>query len=256
MPRPNNFWDVLAQTADYASQAIPAAQRENRQIAQERERFGLRAQQERDQFNETRRYHDAQIGLQSARLNQPKNDPTSHRSWPQLKAAFIENPGQFTEQQQADIKHYIDKEDAVQPKEWQQPPNFIGDISSAADKAVAQNAILRKNEGTTTVITDANGNPTYAPPTTPALSRSQALENEYNLRAGQFPRYNVRPDSIRAGLGLRAAANTNSPRLGAPSSNIGDLRRMDRPQTVGNEVDLSTLSDEELDALERQITGQ
>ena len=257
MPRPNNFWDVLAQTADYASQAIPAAQRENRQIAQERERFGLRAQQERDQFNETRRYHDAQIGLQGARMNAQQH-PTSHPSFDQVYADILLHPENYDPQVVKDFKEANSERHPgraePQPKEWQQPPNFIGDISSAADKAVAQNAILRKNEGTTTVITDANGNPTYAPPTTPALPRSQALENEYNLRAGQFPRYNVKPDSIRAGLGLRT--NATGLRPGAPSSNIGDLRRMDRPQTVGNEVDLSTLSDEELDALERQITGQ
>lgn len=260
--RPNNFWDVLSETANYASEAIPAAQEQNRRTAQEQQRFGLRAQQEQDQLGETKRYHNEMIGLQRDRLNQPKAHPAEHPNFENLLAAMAANPENFDP---ADIKRVHDaaneyfgmKQKDTQPKT---PPNFIGDIANAADLAVARNAGLRQKEGTTTIIPGTNGAPsTYAPPTTPVLTRDQALQQQFDLRSGMMPQYNVKPDSIRAGLGLRPNVPTVRPSgpmarpqtNAAPGWNGGGLDTMG-----GGQQDLSTLSDEELDALERQITGQ
>lgn len=253
MARPNNFWDVLSQTADYASEAIPAAQRQNQQMAQERERFGLRAQQEQDQLGETRRYHDQMIGLRSA--NRPAS-PTAHPNWSQFKADVIGHPEKYDPDI---VERVMELEDRPGPQ-TKTPPNFIGDISNAADLAVGRNAGLRQKEGTTTIIPGQNGGPsTYAPPTTPVLTRDQALQQQFDLRSGMMPQYNVKPDSVRAGLGLRPNVPTVRPSgpMARPQTNAapgwggGGLDTMG-----GGQQDLSTLSDEELDALERQITGQ
>lgn len=262
MPRPNNFWDVLAETANYAGEAIPAAQRENRQIAQERERFGLRAQQERDQFNETRRYHDAQIGLQGARLSQHK-DPTYHPSWPQLRADFILDPNRFPEDVRERIQHYMDQEDArkePQPKEPKAPPNFIADIGADYDR--------RMN---TYNIQMARANQTGIVPVQPTMLGS------FNRFKGEFPRNylgfpnGVDRDSIATGVGIQPwelNVVEGLPPANGPHSGIRQnppVKAPNPPAATQNTPvagqntllnDLSILSDGELDSLIAQRRQQ
>jgi len=246
MPRPNSFWDVLSETANYASEAIPAAQQQNRQMAQDQERFGLRAQQERDRLGETKRYHDEMLGLRgrevSLRESRAQN-PTSHPSFDQVYADILQNPGKYDPQVVQDFKEAAAERHPGprEPKE-KEPPNFIGGIRERAGKLMTQNAGIRRQESTTVTPTATNPGGTYGVISTPALTDSAATEQAYGEVAGEFPRYNVKPDSIRAGLGFRPP----QPRqIGAPSSNMGDLRRMESQPTGGYGPDGSFPTEEE-----------
>ena len=222
--RPDNIWDVLSNTADYASQAIPAYQREKRDLATQERQFGLRAAADARQQESLDNYRQSQLGFQRARLDAAgsKGHPTAHPSFDAVLTDIMLNPGKYPASVVADFKAAAaERHPGPKEPEPKRAPNFVGDIQGDYEQRLGRWTRRRQDAATTPsgrTTVDAQGNTVALP--MDFNEPEPTLEQSYGLKAGEFSRYPETsgpnaPDSIRAGLGLKPMRP--QARLGAQS---------------------------------------
>ena len=149
--RPDNIWDVLSNTADYASEAIPAYQREKRDLATQERQFGLRAAAGARQQESLDNYRQSQLGFQLARLDaaNQKEHPTAHPSFDAVLADIMLNPGKYPASVVADFKAAAaERHPGPKEPEPKRAPNFVGDIQGDYEQRLGRWTRRRQDAAT------------------------------------------------------------------------------------------------------------
>jgi len=232
MLRPQSFWDVLANTADYAAEVIPKWQKQKREVA----RQGIVDRRYNDQQTATANYRNEQLGIQRGQLDvsrerlafdKSKPHPTEHSSFDQVYADILTNPGKYPPQVVKDFKEAAAERHPG--KAEKETPDFLGlgrtALQSATDRwrAGKANRVVGRKDGEVIYGPDPYFNEPEPTWTTPGAGGGPSIIQ--SLRS-QAEKYGQDPDELEyqlsgkypaAGL-LKQLGVTNVPRLNyAPS---------------------------------------